>query len=78
MIEWPSKDAQIETQEETIKALWAEIAALQKQADRAETLQKMYDDSQKYIKKLKAQLTPEAKAAWIFQEAKQCHEKSAG
>jgi hypothetical protein len=69
MNDWPSKDAQIEAQAETIKALWVEVAHLQKQADRANTLQKMYDDSQDYIKKLKAQLTPEAKAQWVFQEA---------
>lgn len=44
------------------------------QARRIDKLQSMYDDSQAYITKiksenaaLKAQLTPEAKAEWIFE-----------
>ena len=72
MTDWPTKDAQIEAQEHTIDMLRFKIARLRKEADRAEKLQEMYDNSQNYIRKLKAQLTPEAKAQWIFQEAEQC------
>jgi uncharacterized coiled-coil protein SlyX len=51
------------TQEKTIKELWVQNAALQKQVDK---LQGMYDNSQEYIGKLKAQLTDEAIAERVF------------
>ena len=72
MTDWPTKDAQIEAQEHTIKTLWFKIARLQKEADRAEKLQEINDNKNKHIRNLEAQLTPEAKAQWIFQEAEQC------
>ena len=55
--------AQINNQEQTIKELWVQNAALLKQVDK---LQGMYDHSQEYIGKLKAQLTPEAIAERVL------------
>ena len=55
--------AQNATQEQTIKELWVQNAALQNRVDK---LQSMYDHSQEYITKLEAQLTDEAIAERVF------------
>ena len=64
-------EAQIETQAYNFERKCIECGYLRDDRDR---LQRMYDDSQDYITKLKAQreelraqLTPEAKAEWIFE-----------